>query len=78
MNQDKYNIATDCTNAYIVGGLIGEAVGVNGIPQQMRDSVLDCDTTKGKYPRPAFLPPHYEIKMESIIARTEIINIFTT
>ncbi len=45
------------TNACIVGGLIGAVVGVDGIPGKMRDSVLNCDTTIGKHPRPAFLHP---------------------
>lgn len=45
------------TNACIVGGLIGAAVGVDGIPENMRNSVLNCDTTMGKHPRPAFLHP---------------------
>lgn len=45
------------TNACIVGGLIGAAVGIDGIPQNMRDSVLNCDTNLGKHPRPAFLHP---------------------
>lgn len=45
------------TNACIVGGLIGAAVGVDGIPQNMRHSVLNCDTTIGKHPRPAFFHP---------------------
>lgn len=45
------------TNACIVGGLIGAAVGVDRIPEQMRHSVLNCDTFLGKYPRPAFLHP---------------------
>ncbi len=45
------------TNACIVGGFIGAAVGVDGIPQAMRNSVLNCDTTQGKHPRPAFLHP---------------------
>ncbi|VEP18043.1 ADP-ribosylation/crystallin J1 [Hyella patelloides LEGE 07179] len=45
------------TNACIVGGLIGAAVGVDGIPENMRESVLNCDTTMGKHPRPAFLHP---------------------
>jgi hypothetical protein len=37
--------------------LIGAAVGVDGIPQNMRDRVLNCDTNLGKHPRPAFLHP---------------------
>ncbi|BAZ46351.1 ADP-ribosylation/crystallin J1 [Chondrocystis sp. NIES-4102] len=45
------------TNACIVGGLIGAASGVESIPKNMRDHVLNCDTTLGKYPRPAFLHP---------------------
>ena len=45
------------TNACIVGGLIGAAVGVDNIPQKMRDAVLNCDTSLGKHPRPSFLHP---------------------
>ena len=45
------------TNACIVGGLIGAAVGIDAIPQEMRDRVLNCDTTKGEHPRPDFLHP---------------------
>ena len=45
------------TNACIVGGLIGAAVGFNKIPQTMKDSVLNCDTRQGEHPRPAFLHP---------------------
>lgn len=45
------------TNACIVGGLIGAASGVESIPKNMRDRVLNCDTTLGKSPRPAFLHP---------------------
>ena len=45
------------TNACIVGGLVGAAVGVNNIPIAMREAVLNCDTTKGKHPRPSFLHP---------------------
>lgn len=45
------------TNACIVGGLIGAAVGVDRIPEHMRQAVLNCDTTLGKYPRPDFLHP---------------------
>ena len=45
------------TNACIVGGLIGAAVGIDGIPENMRVQVLSCDTTMGKHPRPAFLHP---------------------
>ena len=45
------------TNACIVGGLVSAAVGVDEIPESMVNSVLNCDTTKGKHPRPAFLHP---------------------
>ena len=45
------------TNACIVGGLIGAAVGVDNIPEKMRHAVLNCDTTKGKHLRPNFLHP---------------------
>jgi ADP-ribosyl-[dinitrogen reductase] hydrolase len=45
------------TNACIVGGLIGAAVGIDRLPETMRNSVLSCDTTIGQHPRPAFLHP---------------------
>lgn len=45
------------TNACIVGGLVGAAVGVDEISQKMRDAVLNCDTSLGKHPRPDFLHP---------------------
>src|SRR6185437_12253496 len=35
------------TNACIVGGLIGAACGVQGIPEHMRQAVLHCYITKG-------------------------------
>lgn len=54
------------TNACIVGGLIGAAVGVDRIPEQMRDRVLNCDTNIGKYPRPTFLHPR---QVEELISR---------
>ncbi len=44
------------TNACIVGGLIGAAVGAEAIPLALRQAVLSCDTTQGQ-PRPAFLHP---------------------
>jgi ADP-ribosylglycohydrolase len=44
------------TNAAIVGGLIGAAVGVEGIPLRMREAVMTCDTSKGR-PRPEWLHP---------------------
>lgn len=42
------------TNACIVGGLVGERVGLGDIPEQMCHAVLDCDTSKGR-PPPAWL-----------------------
>ena len=44
------------TNACIVGGLIGAAVGADAIPLALRQAVLTCDTAQGQ-PRPAFLHP---------------------
>ena len=43
------------TNACIVGGLIGAAVGSDRLTQQMKNAVLTCDTSQGKHPRPNFL-----------------------
>ena len=54
------------TNACIVGGLIGAAVGVDGIPENMRHAVLNCDTTMGQHPRPAFLHPR---QVDELIAK---------
>ncbi len=45
------------TNACIVGGLVGAAVGAEAIPEAMRNAVLCGDTEKGKHPRPSFLHP---------------------
>lgn len=54
------------TNACIVGGLVGAAVGVDEIPQKMRDAVLNCDTSLGKHPRPDFLHPR---QVEQLISQ---------
>ncbi|NER95278.1 MAG: ADP-ribosylglycohydrolase family protein, partial [Symploca sp. SIO1B1] len=43
------------TNACIVGGLIGAAGGATAIPEAMQQSVLHCDTQRGKQLRPQFL-----------------------
>lgn len=45
------------TNACIVGGLIGAAVGVENIPLNMRKAVLESDTSKGRHHRPEWLHP---------------------
>ena len=44
------------TDACIVGGLIGAAVGADKIPEALRAPVLDCDTRRGQ-PRPEWLHP---------------------
>jgi len=47
------------TNACIVGGMIGAAVGIDKIPSKMKDPVLSFKPTKGKLGimRPDFLIP---------------------
>jgi hypothetical protein len=45
------------TNACIVGGLIGAACGVEGIPGWMKLTLINCDTSAGKHPRPDWLHP---------------------
>jgi len=45
------------TNACIAGGLVGAAVGLEGIPVEMRNAVLACDTHGARHPRPDFLTP---------------------
>ena len=42
------------TNACIVGGLVGARVGIEGIPEHMTQSVLECNTLLGR-PRPDWL-----------------------
>jgi len=53
------------TIAAVVGGLLGAAVGLEGIPQRWRRAVLSCDTSAGGQPRPleyhpSALPVHIE------------------
>jgi ADP-ribosyl-[dinitrogen reductase] hydrolase len=44
------------TNACIVGGMMGALLGKNGIPEEMKDKVLNCDVRRGGQPnRPKFL-----------------------
>lgn len=43
------------TNACIVGGLIGAADGRAAIPGNMVKAVIECDTSKGRHPRPEIL-----------------------
>lgn len=45
------------TNACIVGGLVGARWGARALPEAMRNAVLECDTARGRNPRPAFLHP---------------------
>jgi ADP-ribosylglycohydrolase len=42
------------TNACIVGGLLGALHGMSGLPKQMVDTLLNCDTQLGQ-PRPKWL-----------------------
>ena len=42
------------TNTCIVGGLVGARVGIEGIPEHMTQSVLQCNTLEGR-PRPDWL-----------------------
>lgn len=58
------------TNACIVGGLIGAAVGAEAIPEVMRTAVLNCDTKKGKQPRDAFFSPADLLDLVSSITKT--------
>ncbi|MEL6928335.1 MAG: ADP-ribosylglycohydrolase family protein, partial [Cyanobacteria bacterium J06600_6] len=51
------------TNACIVGGLIGAAVGEKKIPEAMKNAVLNCDTSEGKHFRPSFLHPQQVPKL---------------
>lgn len=62
------------TNACIVGGLIGAAVGCDGIPSDMRDKVLkfDCTSSSKKY-RPDFLSVarHFDHLVNALIEKRQ-------
>ena len=45
------------TNAAIVGGLVGAALGANAIPAHMREVVVKCQANSGMHPRPEWLWP---------------------
>jgi len=53
------------TNACIVGGLIGAAVGVDAIPSALRQAILTCETAQGR-PRPDFLHPR---QLSALVAK---------
>jgi len=55
-------VSTD-TNAAIVGGLIGAAVGVQGIPEHCLRALLSCDTGTGR-PR---TPPYHPNRLPGLI-----------
>lgn len=48
------------TNACIVGGMMGAAVGVNNIPYSMITTLVTCDTRKGRS-RPTLLQSHHAL-----------------
>ncbi|CAN5402449.1 hypothetical protein BH11PSE7_BH11PSE7_36830 [soil metagenome] len=50
------------TNACIVGGLVGARVGATGIPKEMIQAVLTCDTSKGRL-RPDWLRTHDALQL---------------
>jgi ADP-ribosylglycohydrolase len=50
------------TNACIVGGLIGAYHGEDGIPDPMKQAVLQCDTEKNRS-RPEFLQTRIQIPL---------------
>eukprot|EP00035_Acanthoeca_spectabilis_P037814 m.47602 g.47602 ORF g.47602 m.47602 type:complete len:530 (+) comp8873_c0_seq1:96-1685(+) len=47
------------TNAAIVGGLLGAACGRTGLPQDMVEAVLNCNTSLASCPRPDMYHPLY-------------------
>lgn len=58
------------TNACIVGGLIGAADGIAGVPSAMAATVLNCDTRAGR-PRPEFLHPRdTKARVEALVRGT--------
>jgi ADP-ribosyl-[dinitrogen reductase] hydrolase len=50
------------TNACIVGGMVGALKGEDGIPEQLVQSLLNCDTKKGR-PRPDFLQTKVQLPL---------------
>ncbi|MGV1045485.1 ADP-ribosylglycohydrolase family protein [Limnohabitans sp.] len=56
------------TNACIVGAMVGARQGASGIPQEWRDAVLRCDTSKGTQPRPAlYSAKDLELKIKHLL-----------
>ena len=45
------------TNACIVGGMIGAAIGLENIPSEYLKTMIRCDSTKGHQPRSDFFNP---------------------
>lgn len=54
------------TNAAIVGGLIGAAVGMQGIPEHCLRSVLSCNTAKGRPRTPVYHPNRLPALIEKL------------
>lgn len=54
------------TNACIVGAMLGALHGIERLPKKMVQTVLECDTTKGR-PRPEFLQTR--VQLPSLIHR---------
>ena len=50
------------TNAAIVGGMIGTAIGFKDLPQNLKICCLNVDTTKVGIRRPRWLVPKFHIK----------------
>ena len=59
------------TNACIVGGLVGARIGITGIPPNMIDAVLRCDTKKGR-PRPAWLSTQDALELTQGLLNEEV------
>jgi len=58
-----------CTIAAVVGGLVGAAVGLGGIPERWVKAVLTCDTGDGQPRPPESQPCQLPSLVESLCAR---------
>lgn len=56
------------TNGCIIGGLLGAYHGIKGIPVELQEAVLNCDTLKGR-PRPKGLVPNDALSLAEILLK---------
>eukprot|EP01017_Pseudomicrothorax_dubius_P014490 TRINITY_DN168_c0_g3_i2.p1 TRINITY_DN168_c0_g3~~TRINITY_DN168_c0_g3_i2.p1 ORF type:complete len:243 (-),score=39.35 TRINITY_DN168_c0_g3_i2:138-866(-) len=63
------------TNACIVGGVIGAAVGLSALPKHWVKAIIEADVTKGEHPRPVQYQPSRVLQMISDLLRVSPLSI---